>query len=536
MESYRQGGAASSNPTANPEAFVLRLGDPSSSASHLQPHHHAAIPPPLPNPQQQQQVFARAPPTQMFQYPPQALLPTATPNMRPPPHMLQYPPQALLPTATLGMRPLPHPQARSYFGDGESFFPGAGCVSTVGAYFHFGVNRPSFNVPAAPSPWAAPGQSILSTSGEEYRPNSHSTSAVLGALRNGTDRFPSTRAEMQMVQDLVMSAEGSPHVVGLLAEGDARVRKRVLAGIRHVVHKVMKDDVGGHAVFLELLRACDGKHDELEFIIDTVCNGKGVLMKVFNNEHLGRKALGELIEMMARNLPLCERLIRGLLEKECLLQESTGDVVLRHCFTVLPNKEECSLIIIKHALENIGDVLFSRFGWRCLAECLANAHRGDDLKALEEVVVKLTSEIAKGTWSFQLLQQILWSDNEDLKMRVVEGVARDIVDLAMHKAGCYVVEACFIGTTSSPEALRRLLDALMPLGPRDLQALVLGCHSNDIVQKLLVEGKNAFPAETRALAFKIEGKLGAEARKQEQAQTVLDLIFMLFPFGEGAPQ
>ncbi|CAN6307689.1 unnamed protein product [Urochloa humidicola] len=457
MEPYRHGGAASSNPAAEVEAHLhaMRLGDPSSSASH----HRAAIPPLLLNPQQQQ-VLARAPPPppppHMFQYPSQALLPTATPDMRlvPPPHMFQHPPQGLLPTATPDMRllPYPHPQARSYFGGGEGFFPGAGYISPVGASFPFGVNHPSFNfnVPAAPTPSAAPRPSNLSVSFEEYHPGSSRSASTLTRVE-----VRSLLVQGQMVQALVMSAESSPHVVQLLAEGDARVRQGVLAGIRSVVHNVMKHSVGGHDVFLELLRACNGKPDDLKVLIDNVCNGKGKLMAAFH-ENLGRIALEELIRMMASNSnrPLCERLIRGLLVKERLLQASSGHVVLRHCFATLPY-EECSLII-KHALETIDEVLFSPFGWSSLAVCFENA-KGDDLKKLEEMVLTLTSEIAKGKWSTYLLLNLLVSGSEHLKARIVHCVAADILDLAMDEDGCYVVQACILAST---ETLWRVLDAV----------------------------------------------------------------------------
>ncbi|CAN6313744.1 unnamed protein product [Urochloa humidicola] len=526
MERYRQGSSASSNPTANLEAFLhaMRLGDPSSSASHLQPQHHAAIPPLLLNHhhhhhhQQQQQVLA--PPPHMFRYPPQALLPTATPGMwrPPPPPMLQYPAQELLrPTAPPDMR-------LNYFG---------------GEGFNVNPPAPSFNVPAAPTPLAAPGPINPSTSAQEYRPNSRSTSALLRALLNGADPLPSTQTEVrsrlvqgQMVPALVMSAESSPHVVHLLAEGDAGVRRGVLAGIRHVVHRVMKDNVAGYAVFLELLRACDGKHEELKVIIDAVCNGTGVLIDVFDEEYLGRKALEELIKMMARNCPLCDRLILGLLEKERLLQKSSGCVVLRHCFNMLPY-EDCSLIIT-YAVGNIDEVLFSPYGWRSLAECFENA-QGDDLKNLEAIVLTRTSEIAKGEWSAGLLRYLLWSesDREHLKSRIVDRVAADILDLSMDKFGCRMVDACFLGTKSR-EALPRLLNALLSLHRSQLQALVLDWCSNIIVRKVLLAGKDSLPELTRKLAFRIEG-LGAEMRKQDNAKLVLRLIYNLFPFGEAMP-
>ncbi|CAN6285359.1 unnamed protein product [Urochloa humidicola] len=519
MEPYRHGGAASSNPAAELEAHLhaMRLGDPSSSASHLQPHHRAAIPPLLLNPQQQQ-VLARAPPPpHMFQYPPQALLPTATPDMRllPPPHMFQHPPQALLPTATLDMRllPHPHPQARSYFGGGEGFFPGDGYVSPVGASFPFGVNHPSFNfnVPAAPRP------SNLSVSAEEYHPGSSRSASALTRVE-----VLSLLVQGQMVQALVMSAESSPHVVQLLAEGDARVRQGVLAGIRSVVHNVMKHSVGGHDVFLELLRACNGKPDDLKVLIDNVCNGKGKLMAAFH-ENLGRIALEELIRMMASNRPLCERLIRGLFEKERLLQASSGHVVLRHCFATLPY-EECSFII-KHALETIDVVLFSPFGWSSLAVCFENA-KGDDLKKLEELVFTLTSEIAKGKWSTYLLQNLLVSGSEDLKVRISHRVAADILDLAMDEDGCYVVQACILAST---ETLRCVLDAVQSLHRRGLEALVLGWCSTYVVRNLLLMGKNFLPELTKNLAFRIEG-MPVDVRRQKEAELVLQLIHELFPF------
>ncbi|CAN6307688.1 unnamed protein product [Urochloa humidicola] len=495
MEPYRHGGAASSNPAAELEAdlHAMRLGDPSTTASHLQPHHLAAIPPLLLNPQQQQ-VLARAPPPPyMFPYPTQALLPTATPDMPLLPH--------------------PHPQARSYFG--------VGYVSPVGASFPFGVNPSSFNfnVPAAPTPSAAPRPSNLSASAEEYHPVSSRSASALTR-----EEVRSRLVQGQMVQDLVMSAESSPHVVRLLAEGDTRVLQSVLHDIKPVVHNVMKHSVAGHAVFLELLRACSP--DDLGFLIHAVCNGKGKLMAAFD-ENLGRKALEELIwMMMARNRPLCKQLILGLLVNERLLQESSGHVVLRHCFATLPY-EECSLII-KHALETIDEVLFSPFGWSSLAVCFENA-KGDDLKNLEAIVLTRTSEIAKGEWSTYLLQNLLVSGSEHLKLHIVDRVAADILDLAMDKVGCYVVQACF---HTSTEALRRVLDAVLALPRGELEALVLGWCSTNVVQNLLETGKKFLPELTKKLAFWIKVML-VEVRKQRDAKLVLLLIQKLFPFSEG---
>ncbi|CAN6321104.1 unnamed protein product [Urochloa humidicola] len=326
-----------------------------------------------------------------------------------------------------------------------------------------------------------------------------------------------------MVQDLVMSAESSPHVVRLLAEGDTRVLQSVLHGIKPVVHNVMKHNVAGHAVVLELLRACSP--DDLGFLFHAVCNGKGKLMAAFD-ENLGRKALEELIWMMARNRPLCKQLILGLLVNERLLQESSGHVVLRLCFAMLPDGE-CSLII-KHALETIDEVLFSPFGWSSLAVCFENA-KGDDLKKLEAIVLTRTSEIAKGEWSTYLLQNLLVSGSEDLKLHIADRVAADILDLAMDKVGCYVVQA---GFHSSTEALRRVLDAVLALPRGELEALVLGWCSTNVVHNLLVTGKKFLPELTKKLASLIKVML-VEVRKQRDAKLVLLLIQELFPFSEG---
>ncbi|CAN6321105.1 unnamed protein product [Urochloa humidicola] len=519
MEPYRQGGASSSNPDAELEAHLQAMLLNAQQQQVL-----ARAPPPLLLNAQQQQVLARAPPQPyMFPYPPQA------PGMLPP-HMFRHPP-----TATPDMRPLPHQQARSYFGDGEGFFPGAGYVSTVSASSSssFGVNPSSsnFNVPAAATPSAAPRPSNLRFNAEEYHPNSHSASALPGAQRGGTDRFlreevRSRLVQGQMVQDLVMSAESSPHVVDLLAEGDARVRQCVLYGIKPIVHNVMKHSVAGHAVFLQLLRACNGKSDDLKVIIDAVCNGKGKLMAAFD-DNLGRIALEELIRMMAWNRPLCKRLILGLLVNERLLQESRGHVVLRHCFAMLPY-EECSLII-EHALETIDEVLFSRFGATSLAAvCLENAE-GDDLKNLEEMVLTRTSEIAKGKWSTCLLQYLLVSGSEHLKLRIVHRVAADILNLAMDEFGCYVVRACILVST---EALQHVLDAVLGLHRRELEELVLGRCSTYVVHNLLVRGKKFLPVLTKRLASWIEG-MPVVVRRQKDAELVLLLIHELFPFCEG---
>ena len=76
---------------------------------------------------------------------------------------------------------------------------------------------------------------------------------------------------------LLMCSEFSPHVVRLLEERDERVKWCVLDKVKPFVDTIMGNREG-HAVFLELLRACEGRFDELEGIVQAACNRKGFLM------------------------------------------------------------------------------------------------------------------------------------------------------------------------------------------------------------------------------------------------------------------
>ncbi|RCV46133.1 hypothetical protein SETIT_9G508100v2 [Setaria italica] len=382
--------------------------------------------------------------------------------------------------------------------------------------------------PDAPTPSAAAMPSRLSAGAEEYRPTS--LSHLSEALTQEEVRARLLRGSTE--QYLVMSPVSSAHVVGLLAEGDATVRRRVIACVRPIVHRVMTNR---YPVFLALLHACNGRVNELKDIIGAMCNGKGFLMQFDGKEDHKTKqrflclisctvALKELIRVVAWNRPLCKTLVHGLLRKERLMVEREGLAVLRHCFTMLPY-EDCSMIF-KDTLGAIDEILSSQFGWRCVAVCLENARNGE-LKDLEATILTRTSAFAKGRWSSYFLQHVLRYGSEQFKARIVERVAKDIVELSVDKFGCYVVEDCFL-STGSLAGLQRVLDAFLDLHDDDLAVAVKGWYSNYAIQKLLAAGKDHLPVRATELARRIEA-LPEVVRKHEFAKLVMEIINKLFP-------
>lgn len=228
--------------------------------------------------------------------------------------------------------------------------------------------------------------------------------------------------------------------------------------------------------------------------------------------------------MVAWNRPLCKTLVHGLLRKERLMVEREGLAVLRHCFTMLPY-EDCSMIF-KDTLGAIDEILSSQFGWRCVAVCLENARNGE-LKDLEATILTRTSAFAKGRWSSYFLQHVLRYGSEQFKARIVERVAKDIVELSVDKFGCYVVEDCFL-STGSLAGLQRVLDAFLDLHDDDLAVAVKGWYSNYAIQKLLAAGKDHLPVRATELARRIEA-LPEVVRKHEFAKLVMEIINKLFP-------
>jgi pumilio RNA-binding family len=76
----------------------------------------------------------------------------------------------------------------------------------------------------------------------------------------------------------VTSDELAKRVVCLLAEGGEEVRLKVLDAVKRAVHTIMGCREG-HVVFLALLRACEGRFDELHGIVNAACTGDGSLMR-----------------------------------------------------------------------------------------------------------------------------------------------------------------------------------------------------------------------------------------------------------------
>ncbi|KAG2554113.1 hypothetical protein PVAP13_9KG642400 [Panicum virgatum] len=436
----------------------------------------------------------------------------------------------------------PQPEARSSYG-GAELSPADRIRSNSSDWL---ISK----APAAPTPSVAPKRSKLSASAKEFHPTSmphlsvaqwpstpipstsqnengsltaYHPSALLGALRADAALLRWTREHVRdrllrpgtLDADaaLLMSPELSPHVVRLLEERDETMRRCVLAKVKPFVHTVMGSREG-HAVFLELLRACEGRFDELEGIVQAACNRKGFLMRVVQ-QNPGVIALKELIRVVAPVPELRETLLAGLLN-ECLMGQSNGDVLLHHCFMFLP-QEDCK-IIIRLAVASIDEMLSSPIGCNCLSVCLSNARDGE-LQALEENISRRAIAIATDQCGINFLQYALRFGSEELKVRIVERVAENIVDLSRHGVGNYAVQACFL-LTESDEAMRLVLSAFLLLRPGELEALVRDPHAPFVLAKLLDKGKRYSPLLAGDLAKRIDA-LPAAVRQEEHATRVL---------------
>ncbi|KAJ1298406.1 hypothetical protein BS78_01G450500 [Paspalum vaginatum] len=207
-------------------------------------------------------------------------------------------------------------------------------------------------------------------------------------LRGPREGEPGDRGDRAV---LAMFANSTAQVVQLLAKGDEEVRLRVLARVKRVVDKVMgRSDC--HPVFLALLRACEGRFDELRGILDSAARiSKVFLVEVLTLGH-GEEILKEFIRVVAPNPNLRETLITNLL---CggLLYDTKGAALLRHCFPLLPYKDIRS-VIFRFAINKIDAVLSFDGGRMCLLECLANATNGE-LRALENTILMYTRKLAK---------------------------------------------------------------------------------------------------------------------------------------------
>ncbi|KAL6867278.1 hypothetical protein ACP4OV_015302 [Aristida adscensionis] len=80
----------------------------------------------------------------------------------------------------------------------------------------------------------------------------------------------------------------------------------------------------GDVVFLALLRACVGRDDELEGIINAACNGKGFLMCVAQQEPRQRFKMGEFFLGKNDSVTRQHKILREIVEK---LLKNSGFVV-----------------------------------------------------------------------------------------------------------------------------------------------------------------------------------------------------------------
>ncbi|XP_034576810.2 uncharacterized protein [Setaria viridis] len=553
MEPNKQGDAASSKPTADLEArlHAMRLGDPSSP--QLQPYHRASTSSLLLNPQQ-------------------VLAPTAAPVERPPPHMPQSPPKEPAPTATPDMRLLTHrlqsqPEARSY--GAVELSPGDRIRRKTCAWlFGFGVNSPSFNAPAAPTPSVPQKRSELSVSAEEYRPislphrsveQSSSTpifsasqgpTSASGPQAGATDPFsaPGGNASLNMHASALLSADQvdprswsrppaiplpltleedralcrvsqlvpgdvgsaglSACIVRLLKEGCDMVRASVFDGVIGALHFVMGNREWS-VVFIELLLA--RRFDELQAIVHVACEGEGFLKSIANKGY-GVRSLKKLFEAVRLHAGLRQHLINCLLNEGLdLFQHRNGPDLLGSIFAMFAWED--SSIVIRHALNNSTGVLWSKFGPKSMVRCFTAA-RNPELQDLEKIILSHTVELAKGKFSTYFLQKVLKHGGDLLKESITERVIEHLVSLSLDKYGSHVVRACFSQMGSRRlTLLQRVFTEFRGLSDGQLARLVQNWFASLVVSDLLKAGKCESPEETVALARRIQ-KLPAAGLEQ----------------------
>ena len=148
-------------------------------------------------------------------------------------------------------------------------------------------------------------------------------------------------------------------------------------------------------------------------------------------------------------------------------------------------------VIIQFATVIVDELLFSSFGSRCLAECLVYARNGE-LRALEDIILNRTAEIAMGQYSNYFLQRAIECGSQLLQVAIADRVAADVASLSLDRFGSYVVEASFL-LPRTPVPLQRLLAAFVSLRGNELADLVRGSYSNYVVSKLLDAAKNVSP-------------------------------------------
>ncbi|PAN51104.1 hypothetical protein PAHAL_9G570300 [Panicum hallii] len=388
--------------------------------------------------------------------------------------------------------------------------------STSAAHFQLVPSAPHLVGDAYSSlnPNASAFQSTLSVNPVDYR------SWIPTPVRYYYPTLEQVRSRLlrrPMDPDLLRFPETAAHVVRLLLEGDEQVRRSVLARVRNDVLSVTGSSER-QAVFRALVRACAGRPDELQDIVEAVYKGNGFLMGVAKHNYGLVTLVKELVTALVPHPQLLVQLICWLL-RERLMEQCNGAELLQYCFTTM--SYEASKIIIQFATVIIDELLFSSFGSRCLAECLVYARNGE-LRALEDIILNRTVEIAMGQFSNYFLQRAIEYGSELLQVAIADRVAADVASLSLDRFGSYVVEACFL-LARTPVPRQRLLAAFVGLRANELADLVRGSYSNYVVSKLLDAGKNQFPQEARLLARRIEG-LPMAVQREMHARGVMRVV------------
>ncbi|KAF8776163.1 hypothetical protein HU200_003854 [Digitaria exilis] len=278
--------------------------------------------------------------------------------------------------------------------------------------------------------------------------NGNGTSALLRNLR----AHPATHQLMRHDDDilallldrrrelmdpaLLMSAESSGHVVKLLAEGDGLVRQSVLRIAKRVVHRLRKSREG-NGVFVALLRACNEsprRSEELKDIMDAVCNGKGFLGSVVQ-DNLGRKALQELIKVVAREDYLRQRLIHALFVERAW-EQSKGHVLLRHCFAALPydheGSEQFKVRIAERVGANIVELSVHEWGHYVVQACIVRPVHPQTLRLVLSASLDLhkdaLEELVRGFLSSYVVAKLLTGGKQSFP-EITTALARRIKTL-----------------------------------------------------------------------------------------------------------
>ncbi|KAM0924515.1 hypothetical protein ACQ4PT_004847 [Festuca glaucescens] len=328
---------------------------------------------------------------------------------------------------------------------------------------------------------------------------------------------------------LVTFPDSAAHVVDLLlhhnteegADNDReRIRVTVLAGVRCRVHDFMESREG-HEVLVALLRACAGRYAEVHAIVEAAVarnpNGRQRHSLRPTKHGYWETCLKELMTAAAPYHNLCAALVH-------VMEHTNGDQVVRHCFATMPYLD--TMVLVQYAFRNMGAMLESVSGSKCLVECYTGAQR-KELRAFQETLLTHAHTIARGEHSNYFVQHALEHGDVVTRRRLLDrlvGDGGDLVELALHCYGSYVAEACF-QRTGMPY---RVLAALLRLHDAQLVRLVRGKYSNYVVHKLLEFCKHTFPVESMNLARRIQA-LPWHVTDDMYTRKVMRVIKKLFP-------